>query len=154
MDLRRVRVWEWLTGLAGLALLTALLLPWYGGASGWEALSITDVVLAVTGLACAGYVVVTAAQRTAAVPQTMVAFVLPVSLLALILTLVRVVDAPAVVDADRGVGVWLALAAAAAAFAFSSRSMGDKRFPPAMRPKLEITTIPTPTPDGERRDVS
>jgi hypothetical protein len=30
MDLRRVRVWEWLTGLAGLALLVSLFLPWYG----------------------------------------------------------------------------------------------------------------------------
>ena len=154
MDLRRVRVWEWLTGLSGLALLVALFLPWYGDASAWEAFSIADVLLALVGLVALAYVFVTASQRTAAVPQTMAALVLPLTIVATIVTLLRLVNAPDLADTDRGVGAWLGLAAALAAFACSYRSMGDKRFPEAMRPKLDITTIPAPPPEGERRDVS
>ena len=47
MDLRRLRVGEWLAAVSGLALLASLFLPWYGPGSvtGWEALSAIDVLL-------------------------------------------------------------------------------------------------------------
>jgi hypothetical protein len=179
MDLRRVRVWEWLTGLAGLALLVSLFLPWYGlsghTVSGWESLTVIDVVLAIVGLGALALPAVTAMQRTASVPQALTALVLPFALVAAVLALIRLLHTPDLagafsgsgwttyapldssaggLDPSREIGVWLAAAASIAVFAFDYRSMGDKSFPRAMRPRLDIATIPSPTADGERRDVS
>ena len=48
MDLRRLRAGELLLALAGVALLAALFLPWYGDEAsgntltGWEALQVRD----------------------------------------------------------------------------------------------------------------
>jgi len=137
MDLRRVRVWEWLTGLSGLALLVALFLPWYGDANAWEAMAVIDVVLALAGLAAIAYVIVHAAQRTAAVPQTMSQLIMPLVIVAVILAAVRVADAPDVADGGRGEGAGVGLLAALALFACVYRSMGHKRLPENMRPKHE-----------------
>jgi hypothetical protein len=161
MDLRRVRVWEWLTGLAGVLLLVSLFLPWYSAAgstsNGWESLTVIDVVLAIAALGAIALPVLTAAQRTTAVPQAMTALLMPFALAAVLLALFRLLDVPDIApgsDASREAGVWVAAVAAVAVFYLNSRSMGDKRFPHAIRSRLEVTTIPTPTADGERRDVS
>jgi hypothetical protein len=156
VDLRRVRTWEWCAGLAGVVLLVALFLPWYGvdgagTATGWQSLSVIDVVLALTALLAIAHPVVAAMQRTAAVPQSMAAFVVWMSLPALILVLIRLLDPPG--SAGREVGVWLATGAVLAIFASGWRSMRDKRFPRALRPNLHVKTIATPAPDGERRDA-
>ena len=51
MDLRRLRAGEWIAGVAGLVLLVALFLPWYGdeagSRTGWQSLGALDVVLAI-----------------------------------------------------------------------------------------------------------
>jgi hypothetical protein len=157
MDLRRVRVWEWLTGLAGVVLLVSLFLPWYGAAgvsaTGWESLTVVDVVLAITALGAMALPVLTAVQRTTAVPQAMTALLMPVALAAALLAVIHLLDLPDGAS-SREAGVWIATVAAIAVFVFNSRSMGDKRFPHAMRSRLEVATIPAPTADGERRDVS
>ena len=160
MDLRRVRVWEWLTGLAGVALLVSLFLPWYEPASGseanaWESFAITDVVLALVGLLALALPVLAATQRTAAVPQSWTALVMPFAIAAAVLAVVRLLNLPDDLGpgAERAVGVWLGAGAALAVFAFDYRSMADKRFPAAMRPHLDVATIPAPTADAERRDV-
>jgi cation transport ATPase len=153
MDLRRVRRWEWLTGLAGLVLLVSLFLHWYDGASAWQAFTVIDVVLAIAALGAMALPVVTAAQRTAAVPQGTTALLMPVALVAALLALIRLVNPPGS-GAEREIGVWLGTVAAFAVFYLNSRSMGDARTPHAMRSRLDVATLPAPTPDGERRDLA
>ena len=70
MDLRRLRVGEWIVGASGLLLLIALFLPWYGDPSStaWEAFTVLDVILALLALAALSVPIVTATQRVPAVP--------------------------------------------------------------------------------------
>jgi hypothetical protein len=160
MDVRRVRLWDWLTGLAGIALLVSLFLPWYevgggGDANAWESFAVTDVVLALAALAAVALPVLAATQRTAAVPQTYTAWIVLIGLIAAVFALIRVVNAPDLgASVDRALGVWLGAASVLGVLVFGWRSMGDKRFPAAMRPRLDVATIPTPSADGERRDVA
>ena len=157
MDLRRVRVWEWLTGLAGAALLGALFLPWYGAdgstVTAWEAFAVTDVVLALAGLLALALPVIAAAQRTAAVPQAAGALVLLLGYAALVAVLLRLLNVPGD-GLGREAGVFAGAAAIVAILYFASRSVGDRRFPEAMRPRLDVAVIPAPTAQGERRDIS
>jgi cytochrome bd-type quinol oxidase subunit 2 len=157
MDLRRVRVWEWLTGLAGAVLLISLFLPWYGAgdatATAWEAFAITDVVLALVALMAIALPIVAATQRTVAVPQSWTALIMLIVVPGILIALFRLLNLPGD-GLGREIGVWLGFAATLAVFACDYRSMGDSTFPRAMRPRLDIETIPTPSPDGQRRDVT
>jgi hypothetical protein len=110
VDLRRVRTWEWFTGAAGLVLLIALFLPWYGvdvkegaavsffgsarTANALEALTVIDVFLLLAALIAIALPIVAAMQRTTAVPQTLSAFVVWVALFASILALIRLLSPP------------------------------------------------------------
>jgi hypothetical protein len=188
MDLRRVRVWEWLTGAAGLVLLVSLFLPWYGldnvkvggaipfdpttTATGWESFSVVDVLLALAALGAMALPVVAAMQRTAAVPQSLTALLMFFAVVAAVAAVVRLLNPPDVVtvlraagaeggyssgdriDVMREVGVWLGALSALAIFFCDYRSMGDSRTPHAMRSRLDVATVPAPTPDGERRDLT
>ena len=155
MDLRRVRRWEWLTGLAGVVLLVSLFLPWYGAGgatvNAWHAFAVNDVILALAGVAAIALPVVAAAQRTSSLPQAMTNLLVWVALVAAVVAVVRLLEAPTG-GMTREIGAWLGAAAAMAMFAFNWRSMRDKRFPRVMRPPLHVETIATPTADGTRRD--
>src|SRR5919112_3957000 len=109
MDLRRVRRWEWLTGLAGLVLLVSLFLPWYGlefhdvgglsfstseTANAWESFAVVDVVMAIAALGAIALPIVTSMQRTAAVPQATTALLMPFAIAAAIVALVRLLNVP------------------------------------------------------------
>ena len=158
MDLRRVRVWEWLTGLAGIALLITLFLPWYEtpageNATAWEAFTVTDVVLTIVALAALTLPALAATQRTAAVPQAWTALLIPIWIVAAVFAVVRILNLPGDLD-GRALGLWLGAVALLAIFLLNYRSMSDKRFPKAMRPRLDVATIPAPTADGKRRDVA
>jgi hypothetical protein len=157
MDLRRVRRWEWLTGLAGVVLLVSLFLPWYGAGgvtvNAWDAFAVNDVILALAGLAAVALPVVAAAQRTSSLPQAMTNLLVWLALVAAVVAVVRLLDAPGAGGATREAGAWLGAAAAVAIFAFNWRSMRDKSFPPVMRPPLHVETIPAPAADGTRRDA-
>jgi hypothetical protein len=159
VDLGRVRLFEWLTGLAGVVLFVSLFLPWYGAegteatASAWQAFSVLDFVLALAALLAIALVVVTAMQRTAAVPQTVSAFVVWMGVVAVIVALIRVLNTPDGAS-SREIGVWIGLLGSAGVFLAGWNSMRDKRFPRALRPNLKVETIATPAPDGERRDAA
>ena len=157
MDLRRVRTWEWLTGLAGVVLLVSLFLPWYGAgdatATGWESFAITDFLLALLALMAIALPVITAFQRTAAVPQAWTALIMLVVVPAIVAVAFRLINLPGE-GLERELGAWLGALATLAVFACNYRSMADSSFPRAMRPRLDVATIPAPTADGERRDVA
>jgi hypothetical protein len=156
MDVRRVREWEWLTGLAGLVLLLSLFLPWYGSsgstANAWQSFAVTDVILALAALGAIALPILAATQRTAAVPQAWASSLIWVVLAAAVLAVIRVVHPPAG-GVTREAGVWIGAVAVLALVAFDIKSMRDKRFPSVMRPRLDIETIAAPTADGTRRDA-
>jgi hypothetical protein len=156
MDPRRVRTWDWLTGLGGAVLLVSLFLPWYSSAgenvTAWQSFSVVDLILAVAALAAIALPVVTANQRTAAVPQAWSSAIIWALLAAALLAVIRLLNPP-LDGVTREAGVWIAAVTSLALIAFDVKSMRDKRFPGAMRPRLDIQTIPAPAPDGTRRDV-
>jgi hypothetical protein len=157
MDLRRVRVWEWLTGLTGFVLVVSLFLPWYsaGGqsATAWQSFAVIDVILGLAGVGAMALPAIAAAQRTAAVPQAWSSGVVWLLLVAAVLAVIRLLDPPGQA-VTRDAGVWIAAVASLAVVAFDIKSMRDKSFPAAMRPRLNIETMATPSSDGTRHDVS
>jgi hypothetical protein len=164
MDLRRLRVGEWITAIAGLVLLASLFAPWYdasasasGSPSGFEALAVLDIVLALIAAGAVALLFVTAGQRLPAVPLAFNVFVALGGLLAVVLVLIRVVDLPDGAGA-REWGLWLGLVGALGIAAGSLVAMRDER--PSRRgrytdqsgrpapPPAEIEPIPPPRPEG------
>jgi hypothetical protein len=113
MTLRAPRLGEVIAGLASVALLISLWLPWYGGPGGpnaWQALAVLDYVLLVT--AAIGLFVLFA-QMTQRSPALAVAFSacgLSVSFVATIWTLIHVLFPP---DEAEVAFAWLGLAGVA-----------------------------------------
>lgn len=136
MDLRRLRAGEWIAVLSGMALLASLFLPWYrtclpGGRcdedlSGWQALAITDVILAAIALAAIGLFVVTATQATSAVPIAYGSLLFLASMVTGVLTMVRVLSLPDVAS-GRAAGIWIGLAAAVGITSGAVLAMRDER---------------------------
>ena len=147
MDLRRLRAGEWIAGLSGVALIVSLFLPWYGrsGAadySGWDAFRTLDVVFAIGGLLGVAVVVVTATQRTPAVP---VAFQSTVTLLGFAvsaLVLYRLASHP---GDGREIGVWLATVSALGVMIGSFLAIRDERRSKPGKP-TDLTGRPVPPP--------
>jgi hypothetical protein len=130
MDLRKLRNGDWIALAAGVALLVALFLPWYGAggqtATGWESLTVIDVLLVICALFGVAQWFFTAQQPTPAVPLAVAGLGVWASLLAILLVLIRLIDAPA---DGLGVeyGVLVALLATVALFAGHWRALGDER---------------------------
>lgn len=144
MDLRRLRIGEILLGLTGGLLLASLFLPWYEAASGWEALTVVDLLLALAALFALAVPVITANQGAAAVPIAADALATLAGLVALLLVLFRVALVPGDLD-GREIGLWLALLGAAGMVVAGTVAMRDERRPPAGRHN-DATGVPIPAP--------
>src|SRR4051794_4429135 len=118
MDPRRLRTGDVVAGGAGLVLLIALFLPWYenvgvgGGvarevarniarashvdtaASGWESFAALDFLLALVALTAIALAVLTAAQRSPAIPIALDVAVTFLGGVATVLVLYRLVNEP------------------------------------------------------------
>jgi hypothetical protein len=161
MDLRRLRVGEWIAGISGLVLLASLFLPWYSGEAGsrtgWQSLGALDLVLAVVALAALAIPVVTAVHRVPAVPLAHESLTALVGILTLVLVGVRVLNMPdwAV---EREWGLWVALAATLGVVVGGLTAMRDERLTRNGRhtdltgvpvaAQREIETLPAPRPEG------
>ncbi len=164
MDLRRVRVGEWLAAVSGVVLLVSLFLPWYGPeavvvppgsgatvsvygdfgtASGWESLSAIDVLLAFVAASGVLLAIVTATQPVAAVPIALSALVSLSGLFGLVLVLLRVLDLPDWAG-TREWGLWLGLAGTIGIIAGSLLAMRKESLPGAA--PVEVEAIPAPRP--------
>jgi hypothetical protein len=171
VDLRRLRIGEWVAGVSGLVLLVSLFLNWYGPVVGdeklsaWQSFAVTDVVLAVAAVWAISLALMTALDRSQAVPTAMSALLTYVALLALALLLYRVISPPGYLqsvtlgrptgyipseDPSREIGLWIGLAATAGVLAGTLASLRDPRFPRAVREqtRVEVETLPTPPPEG------
>jgi hypothetical protein len=159
MDLRRLRVGEWIVGAAGLLLLVSLFLDWYGDPSrtGWEAFTVLDVILALVALAAMSVPVVTATHGVPALPLAVEALTALLGLVALLLVVIRVLNLPG--DADgRELGLWLGLVATLGVFAGAMIGIRDERLSPHGRQtdatgvpvssQPEIETLPAPRPEA------
>ena len=172
MDLRRLRVEEWLAGLLGVVLLVSLFLDWYdygdaaGGRSGWESFAILDILLAALAAMAIALAAVAALHRTQAVPTALASLTTLVGLVATALVVAQAASPPvlhfaaqtgprktgyiAVLDATREAGLWIALASCIGITAAALWAMRDERFPEAVveANRVEIPTMPAPPPEG------
>ena len=145
MDVRRLRAGEVLLALSGIALLVALFLPWYEPSlTGWEALGVVDVILALVAACAVSVTVATTVFRVAAVPIALDAIITLFGLVALVLVLIRVLDVPDGAG-GREAGLWVALAAAAGVAASGALSMRDERLSPPGS-YTDATGRPVPKP--------
>jgi hypothetical protein len=157
MDLRRLRVGEWIVGACGVLLLISLFLDWYGDppATAWQAFTVLDLILAVLALAAISVPVVTATHRVPAVPLAIETLTTLVGMLGLILVVVRVLNLPGEAD-GREIGLWLGLVATLGIAAGGLIGMRDERRSPAGRhtdlsgvpvsSPPEVETLPAPRP--------
>jgi uncharacterized membrane protein len=138
VSLRWLKPGEIVAGAAGVLLMVSLFLPWYSvgvelpGAgrlvariSGWEALTVIDVLLAIAALCGIALLVAQATARRPDLPVTLSVISTVVGIMATLLVLFRLIDAPA--PSDRAIGIWLALLGAAGVAAGGWRSIADER---------------------------
>ena len=138
---------------AAAAALVSLFLPWYGAEgggslTGWEALSVVDVLLATCALAALGVVLLTAASASPSPSVAAEALLTLVCFAVLLVVIVRVLILPEDLT-DRMGGQWLGLAGAAALWVGASLAMRDERLSRAGRP-TDSTGVPVDaTPEVE-----
>ena len=145
MDPRRLRAGEVVTALAGAALLASLFLTWYGNdLSGWDALGVIDVVLALVAALALALALVTATQEVPPVPLALAVLLTIAGALAALLVLFRVVDLPDGAE-GREWGLWLALAATLGVVGGGCLAMADERLSPPGR-HTDASGRPSPPP--------
>jgi hypothetical protein len=166
VDLRKLRNGDWIALIAGVALIGSLFLPWYGAggetATGWASLSAIDIALTICALFGIAQWFFTLQQSTPAVPLAIAGLGAWIGLLAILLVLIRLIDAPA---AGLGVeyGVPVALLAAIALFTGAWRALGDERIRMpdgrwsqpaggAIGAGVEVKTLPPPRADTSAAD--
>jgi len=148
VDLRRLRFGEWLAVAGGIALIVSLLLPWYDGPAGpltgYEALTIVDVLLTLVALLAIALGVLQATQDTPSKPVAAGVLSVVFGALAVLLVVFRLIDAPAD-GLEVRPSAWLGLVAAVAITVGGWRSLAAeyvRRLPPDLEPELR----PTPAP--------
>jgi len=130
VDLRKARNGDWIALASGVVLIVALFLPWYDTGeetlNAWQELTVIDFIL----LGCALFGIAqwffTVQQPTPAVPLAVAGLGAWTGIVAVILTLIRVVDVPADGLAVQ-FGAFVALAASAGLFTGAWRALGDER---------------------------
>lgn len=141
----RLRFAEKVAGISALALLAVLLLvDWFGGASGWDALGWLALALCVlTVVAGLAVPLVFASYESPVLPLLAAIVALVVGLVTVIALLVQVVAQP---GADEGVAVqagwWLGLLAAAGVARGGFLSMRDEYLPGVTVPEVPVRPAP------------
>jgi membrane protease YdiL (CAAX protease family) len=157
--MRRLRPADVAAGVAGVALLVTLFLPWYEPRgvpavagwtayaplgrrlTAWQSLTVVDILLALAALTAIAIVVVTATASGPAKPVASALIATVASGIALLLVLWRALDPPQGYLV-RCYGVWVALAVAALMFAASFAALRDERTPGAVPPDVPRRPAP------------
>lgn len=130
IDLRRLRGAELLVLPGALLLAVATFLPWFdvSGArqSAWHALALAAVPAALTALAGMALAVVTATQRSAALPLAAAVATMLLALVTVVLVAVFAAAPPAGAS-GRCYGLWLGLAGALWVLGAAWMSLRDER---------------------------
>ena len=147
MDLRRLRAGEWIAGVAGVALIVALFLPWYerdAAVSGYQALTVIDVLLTLLALLALALPVLQATQDAPNKPVGAGVLAVVFGALGVLLVLFRLIDAPAD-ELEVRAGAWIALLATVGITVGSWRSIAAeyvRGLPPDLEPELRATPAP------------
>jgi hypothetical protein len=170
---RRLRIGEWIAGIGGVVLLASTFLDWYdvdsarplddasgggtlyatGSVSAWEALSVVDVLIALTAVLAIASAVMAAAHNTPAASLALASLAMLVGLFATIAVVVRVLSPPEFSvggvsvpgdDVSLATGAWIGLAACVVTTLGSLAAMRDERFPRGARIDVPVETIPPP----------
>jgi hypothetical protein len=153
VDLRRLRVQEWIAGASGAVLVASLFLDWYGAGSktwtAWQSFGTLDVVLAFAGLMAIALAAVAVAHRTQAVPLAIGSLLVLVGVVASAWLAFRVASPPDVVT-HREAGLWIGLVSCLALTAGALLSIRDERFPRSVveAARVDSTTLPAPPREG------
>jgi hypothetical protein len=125
MDLRRLRLGEWLAAAGGVALFGSLFLDWYAvtvdveelelsaGFNAWQSFDVIDVVLALVAVLAVGLAVLQVTQTSPALPVGAAVLTTVTGVIAVLLVLYRIVNQPGDNEfVEVRVGAWAGLAAA------------------------------------------
>ena len=152
MDLRRLRAGEWIAAVSGAVLVASLFLPWYRAGevdvSAFEAHAVLDLVMLLLGLLGIGLLLVTAAQRTAAVGVASDALLTLVAAVVVAVAAIRAIDLPGDLEAtgaERAAFLWIGLAAALGVLAGAVIAMRDERLSRPGEP-TDATGVPVDAP--------
>ena len=137
---------EWLAAAGGVTLLVALFLPWYSfrnlRASGFEVLTVIDVLLALLALLALSLAVLQATQDGPARPVGAAVLTATLGNIGVLLVLFRLIDEPGADYAEVEAGAYLALVATLAITAGGWLSLKNERvrgLPPDVEPELRPT---------------
>lgn len=130
MNLARLRLGELLAAAAAVALVVLSFVPWYRGPNGnvdaLDVFGLPEVLITLAVLSAFALAAFTVTERTTALPIAAAVWTTLLGALAVLATLVRVLDKPDHATALRP-GAWLALAASMAILAGGWQSMRDER---------------------------
>lgn len=144
MDLRRLRLGEWIALAGGVLLVVSLFMPWYDDVSGFRALSIIDVLLVLVAAVGIALAVLQATQTTPALPVAFGVLSVVTGAIGVLLVVFRLIDSPGDVGGPTS-GAWLGLVAAVAIIAGGWRAIANEHvphLPPGPEPELR------PAPHG------
>jgi hypothetical protein len=146
MDVRRLRLGEWLAAAGGAALIVSLLLPWYGARgraetlTGFESFSVVDVLLVAVAALALALAAAQATRRSPTVPVAAGVLTVVVGLLAVLVVAYRIVDQPGPNEfVDVRGGAWVGLGATLAVLAGGWESIRNERvrdLPPGPEPEV------------------
>jgi hypothetical protein len=157
MDLRRLRLGEWIAAISGAALIVSLWLPWWDVGSvsftSWEALSVVDGLLFVLGVFGIAVLPITAVARTTPPSIASESLLVPFALVMAIVCLLRVLNVPdglegatrAGLEVSREIGAWLGLLASFGVLVGALVGMRDERLSKPGRP-TDQTGVPVSEP--------
>ena len=158
MHLRRLRAGEWLAAAGGILLIVSLLLPWYDTGiptrtgfdttrvtvTGFEALSVIDILLALLALLALALPALQATQDAPNKPVGAAVMTVVFGAIGVLLVVFRLIDAPA--DGfEVTAGAWVALAATVLITVAGWRSLAAeyvRGLPPDLEPELRATPAP------------
>jgi phosphoglycerol transferase MdoB-like AlkP superfamily enzyme len=145
---KRLRIPDYATGIAGLLLLCGIFAPWYkmadGTVDGWRSTGYIDIWLLITVLLAFAVPLVTAAKDSPALPVAMDVLTWFAALISILLTLFRLINkANDEFVTGRSWGIFLAFAAAIAVFAAAHWAMRTEDAP-GLREPPEVRAMPTP----------
>jgi hypothetical protein len=153
VDLRRLRAGEWVALAGGVLLIVSLFMPWYdtvllgiesgeGVGSGFEALTVIDVLLVLVAAVAIALAVLQATQTSPTLPVGFGVLTVVTGAIGTLLTLFRLIDSPGAGEVSWG--AWLGLVAVVALTVGGWRSIANehvRHLPPGPEPELR----PAPT---------
>lgn len=144
MDLRRLRAGEWLALAGAVLLVVSLFTTWYDDVSGFEALSVIDVLLVLVAAVAVALAILQATQTGPALAVAFGVLTVTTGVVGVLLVLFRLIDAPGELGGP-ATGAWLGLVGAVALTAGGWMSIANEHvghLPPGPEPERR----PAPAP--------